>query len=137
MRIYHSQTSCRSADRLAPNPVRRAGFSLVEVLIAMTILAVGLTAMAALVTQTLSGTDRARYLSVATTLVSEKLEDLNRWPNVDPHVAAGGGLTADTASGSINYYDDIEARFDLSAETMASLRDYGILYDREGDAEYF
>ena len=61
-----------------------------EVLIAMFILTVGLMAMASLIAQSLSGTDNARYLGLATTLVSEKLEDLNRWPAVDPHVAAGG-----------------------------------------------
>ena len=44
-----------------------------EVLIAMFILTVGLTAMASLVAQSLSGTDRARYMGLATTLVSEKL----------------------------------------------------------------
>jgi Tfp pilus assembly protein PilV len=93
-----------------------------EVLIAMFILTVGLTAMATLVAQSLSGTDNARYLGLATTLVSEKLEDLNRWPAADPHVAVGGSLSADSATGSINYYDDV----DLSntngyvSETIAS-----------------
>ena len=93
-----------------------------EVLIAMFILTVGLTAMASLVAQSLSGTDRARYLGLATTLVSEKLEDLNRWTSVDPHVAAGGSLTTDAATGSISFFDDV----DLSntngqvSETVAS-----------------
>jgi hypothetical protein len=41
-------------------------------------------------------------------LVSEKLEDLNRWPSVDPHVAAGGNLTSDGSAGTLNYYDDID-----------------------------
>jgi 4-hydroxyphenylpyruvate dioxygenase len=36
-----------------------------------------------------------------------------------------------------NYYDDIEARYDLKAATMAALRDNQILYDREGDGEFF
>jgi 4-hydroxyphenylpyruvate dioxygenase len=36
-----------------------------------------------------------------------------------------------------NYYDDIEAKYDLDAETMAALRDNQILYDREGDGEFF
>jgi Tfp pilus assembly protein PilV len=79
-----------------------------EVLIAISILVVGLTAMASLVAQSMGGTQNARYLGLATTLTSEKLEDLNRWPSVDPHVAAGGSLTSDSASGSLNYYDDID-----------------------------
>jgi 4-hydroxyphenylpyruvate dioxygenase len=36
-----------------------------------------------------------------------------------------------------NYYDDIEAKYDLDAQTMAALRDNQILYDREGDGEFF
>jgi len=79
-----------------------------EVLIAIPILVIGLTAMASLVAQSFSGTDRARYLGLATVLASEKLEDLNRWPSVDPHVATGGGLAADTALGSLDYYDDVD-----------------------------
>jgi prepilin-type N-terminal cleavage/methylation domain-containing protein len=87
---------------------RTAGFSILEVIIAITVLAIGLSAMAALVASSLSGTERARYMALATTLTSEKLEDLNRWPSVDPHVAAGGSLTSDSTGGSLNYYDDID-----------------------------
>jgi 4-hydroxyphenylpyruvate dioxygenase len=36
-----------------------------------------------------------------------------------------------------NYYDDLEARTDLSAADVRRLRAGNILYDREGDAEYF
>jgi 4-hydroxyphenylpyruvate dioxygenase len=36
-----------------------------------------------------------------------------------------------------NYYDDIEAKYDLDARTMGALRDNQILYDREGDGEFF
>ena len=36
-----------------------------------------------------------------------------------------------------NYYDDIEAKYDIDAKTMAALRDNQILYDREGDGEFF
>ena len=36
-----------------------------------------------------------------------------------------------------NYYDDIEAKYDLDAATMAALRANQILYDREGDGEFF
>jgi prepilin-type N-terminal cleavage/methylation domain-containing protein len=87
---------------------RNAGFSVVEVLIAMTVLTIGLTAMAGLVAQSLSGTEAARYMALATTLTSEKLEDLNRWRAIDPHVAAGGSLSTDTTVGTINFYDDID-----------------------------
>jgi 4-hydroxyphenylpyruvate dioxygenase len=36
-----------------------------------------------------------------------------------------------------NYYDDLEAKYDLDADTMAALRANKILYDREGDGEFF
>ncbi|MCC2650261.1 MAG: 3-keto-5-aminohexanoate cleavage protein [Microvirga sp.] len=37
----------------------------------------------------------------------------------------------------LNYYDDLEARTDLSPEDIERLRDGRILYDRDGSAEYF
>jgi 4-hydroxyphenylpyruvate dioxygenase len=36
-----------------------------------------------------------------------------------------------------NYYDDIEAKYGLDAAMMTALRDNQILYDREGDGEFF
>jgi 4-hydroxyphenylpyruvate dioxygenase len=36
-----------------------------------------------------------------------------------------------------NYYDDISARFGLDDALVGQLRDHNILYDRDGDAEYF
>jgi 4-hydroxyphenylpyruvate dioxygenase len=36
-----------------------------------------------------------------------------------------------------NYYDDLQARTDLTEEQIARLREGNILYDREGTAEYF
>jgi 4-hydroxyphenylpyruvate dioxygenase len=36
-----------------------------------------------------------------------------------------------------NYYDDVESKYDLDAETMKQLRANQILYDREGDGEFF
>jgi 4-hydroxyphenylpyruvate dioxygenase len=36
-----------------------------------------------------------------------------------------------------NYYDDVEAKYDLDAPTIAELRANEILYDREGDGEFF
>ncbi|GGO50569.1 4-hydroxyphenylpyruvate dioxygenase [Streptomyces daqingensis] len=36
-----------------------------------------------------------------------------------------------------NYYDDLGARYELPAEQLARLREFGILYDRDGDGEFF
>jgi 4-hydroxyphenylpyruvate dioxygenase len=38
---------------------------------------------------------------------------------------------------SRNYYDDLEARFGLDPALVESMAALGILYDRDGDAEYF
>ena len=52
-------------------------------------------------------------------------------------VAAMRARGADFLKIPDNYYDDIEARYDLDAATIAALRDNQILYDREGDGEFF
>src|SRR3984957_707434 len=93
--------------RCASERRRNRGFSILEVLFAITILAVGLSAMAALVAQSLTGTESARFMALATTLASEKLEDLNRYPNASPAVTqltAGGSLSAD----STGYNDSVD-----------------------------
>ena len=80
------------------NATARKGFSLLEVVVSIGVLSIGLTSMAFLVAQAIRGTDRSKYMSLATTLASEKLEDLNRWPENDPHIVVPAGTTA----GSLN-----------------------------------
>ena len=36
-----------------------------------------------------------------------------------------------------NYYEDIEARFEIDAATLRQMEEYNILYDRDNDGEYF
>ncbi|SFK56226.1 4-hydroxyphenylpyruvate dioxygenase [Geodermatophilus ruber] len=36
-----------------------------------------------------------------------------------------------------NYHDDLEARLDLAPETLAAMRESGVLYDRDEHGEYF
>ncbi|MBR0756506.1 sugar phosphate isomerase/epimerase and 4-hydroxyphenylpyruvate domain-containing protein [Bradyrhizobium jicamae] len=52
-------------------------------------------------------------------------------------VAAMRARGADFLKIPDNYYDDIEAKYGLDAATMQALRDNQILYDREGDGEFF
>jgi prepilin-type N-terminal cleavage/methylation domain-containing protein len=103
-----SQSHAVTARHRANGRSLSSGFSIVEILVAVTVLAIGLSAMAALVAQSLNGTERARFMALATTLASEKIEDLNHWRTVDPHVVAGGSLTSDGAVSGLNYYDDID-----------------------------
>jgi type II secretory pathway pseudopilin PulG len=87
---------------------RSRGFTLVEILVATVVLIVGLVAVAGLLGSTLGGTARSGYMNQAATLATEKLEDLNRYPAVDPTVGAGGSLTSDVVSaGGVPYYDEV------------------------------
>jgi type IV pilus modification protein PilV len=89
------------------------GFSLIEAIIAMVILTVGVVGVAATIGSAVKTTDNSKYSNIASTLATEKLEDLNRWPSTDSHVAAGGSLTADTAA----YFDDVSMAADGGAFT--------------------
>src|ERR1700679_1538328 len=92
----------RNKNRIQkPNGER--GFSLIEAVIAMVILTVGVVGVAASIGSAVRTTDNSKYANIASTLATEKLEDLNRWPSNDAHVSAGGNLGADTAG----YFDDV------------------------------
>ena len=96
------------------NRKRRAerGFTLLETLGAIAILSIGLLAMAGLMSQTTANSSRSRYMSEASILATQKLEELNRYPNSDPMVAiagnSAGSLTGDASASGINYFDDIQ-----------------------------
>ena len=82
---------------------RTAGFALIETVIAISILAVGLLGVAALLAQLGGNSTQARYMSTEALLASEKLDDLNRYPYGDPGIAvvagnSAGSLTADTSA---------------------------------------
>jgi len=81
---------------------------MVEVMVATVILIVGLVSVAGLIGGTLGSTARSGYMNQAATLTTEKLEDLNRYPAVDPTVSPGGSLTADVVSAAgVPYYDEV------------------------------
>jgi prepilin-type N-terminal cleavage/methylation domain-containing protein len=104
-----------------PNVNKENGFTLIEVMVATGILVVGMMAAALLMATVYQQTVRSRYMSMAATLASEKLEDLNRFPSSDPHVCAvagtpAGSLTADagpvnvtcnSVTTPVNYYDTV------------------------------
>src|SRR5689334_16096668 len=113
---------------LPGNESSARGFTLIEVLLASSVLAIGLLSAGFLAGQMMMGTNRSKYMSVASTLASEKLEDLNRWDVDDPQVctptgsSTAGSLTSDVnqtttcaqtqpngsqASANVSYYDDV------------------------------
>jgi prepilin-type N-terminal cleavage/methylation domain-containing protein len=75
------------------------GFTLIEVMIAMAILIIGVSAMAALSAVMLTRGRQSRYINVAETLASEKLEDLNHWNTTAPELCV---QTGDTSEGSLS-----------------------------------
>jgi|GEM_PF-4886177 len=83
---------------------REDGFALIEVMIAIVILAVGLLGLAALLAQLTGTTTQSRYLGAEVMLASEKLEDLNQRSTNDPALTAGGDLVGGTAA----YTDTIQ-----------------------------
>jgi prepilin-type N-terminal cleavage/methylation domain-containing protein len=116
------------------------GFTLMEVMVALAVLVVGLMSAALLMANVYKGTVRSRYMGMAATLVSEKLEDLNRFGPSDPRVcAAGGSLTADSGpvsvtcnsvTGPVNYYDTVTLSLSNGAmnETYQTLNGATVQY---------
>jgi type IV pilus assembly protein PilV len=90
----------------SPRKLRRAGgFTLVETMVAIVVMAVGLMGIAALMSQMNNTSYRSRYMSLSAVLATEKLEDLNKYPNDDPVVStSGGSLAAD----NVGYFDTVQ-----------------------------
>ena len=79
------------------------GFTLVEVLLASSVLAIGLLSAGLLAGQMVSGTNRSKYINAASTLATEKLEDLNRLDVEDPQICVPtGNTTAGSLASDIN-----------------------------------
>ena len=102
------------------------GFSLIEVMVAIFVLTIGLISVAALATTMLATGKRSKYMALASSLASEKLEDLSRFPSDVPEVCipasttSVGSLTSDIlqtttcangASASVPYNDDVSISF--------------------------
>jgi type IV pilus modification protein PilV len=68
---------------------RQTGFTLIETMVSIAVLTIGLLSVAALMSQSVNTTTHSRYMSTASMLASEKLEDLSRFPSTNPALAAG------------------------------------------------
>ena len=131
------------------------GFTLIEVTLASFVLAIGLLSAGFLAGQMMLGANRSKYMSLASSLASEKLEDLNRWDVDDPQIcvptanSTAGSLTSDSnqttncaqgASANVSYYDDVypnladgastcpDSTAGCSAETIASIANGNTTY---------
>ena len=65
----------------SPRKKRQGGFTILEVLAAIIILTIGATAVAGLAGVLLTRGRQSKYMTLAATLASEKLEDLSHWPS--------------------------------------------------------
>ena len=94
-----------------------AGFTLMEVMVALVILTIGMMSIAVLMANVYKGTVRSRYMSLAATMASEKLEDLSSFALSDPRAhLAGGSLTSNvgpvsqtwnSSTVAVDYYDTV------------------------------
>ncbi|MGC2209894.1 MAG: prepilin-type N-terminal cleavage/methylation domain-containing protein [Candidatus Korobacteraceae bacterium] len=115
---------------MLPFPNKRwvaGGFTLIETMIAMSIFSVGVLALAALMSTVNTNTERSRYMQEATTLATEKLEDLNSYPASSTYtsVSAGGSLTSDVSG----YNDDVQVSADNGALTEVTYDPANGCYD--------
>ena len=83
------------SPRKAVKAPRQRGFTLIETMVSILILTIGLVGTAALMSNSVNMGAHARYVSTAALLASEKMEDLDRFPDNDPNLSPGGSLGAD------------------------------------------
>jgi type IV pilus modification protein PilV len=89
------------------NKKRGNGFTMIEVIVAITILTIGVFGMAFMIAGTTVTGTTARFTNMANVLASEKLDSLNRYPSTDPNVQPGGALTGATTCASTDIYCDM------------------------------
>ena len=73
-----------------PRRERRSGFSLLELMVALGVLAFGLLGVAAAQMQALNHGSRGRHMGTATTIAQNEYERILRMPYSDPQLAATG-----------------------------------------------
>ena len=112
------------------------GFTLLELAISMAILIVGLVGVASMFGRVWGSTSYSEYMIQASTLASEKLEDLNRYPNGAPDVVVTAGnttagsltanvdatITSNSLTESVDYFDEVfmDPSAGSIAETVAT-----------------
>lgn len=73
---------------------RPSGFTLIEVLLALSLLGIGLLSLAAMQLIALEMNNRGRHQTVAATMAERRMEELMRRTWTDPDLAPTGGWTA-------------------------------------------
>jgi hypothetical protein len=88
---------------------------MLELAISIAILMVGLVGVASMFGRIWGSTSYSEYIIQASTLASEKLEDLNRYPNGDPNVVVTSG---NTTAGSLSANTDATVASNGVTETV-------------------
>lgn len=101
------------------------GFTLVEVLVAMTIFAIGLLAIAGMQVTALRGNSSANTLTAATALASGILEEILTWSLTDARI------TSDTSSPVAWDFDPDQSG--VQPETITGAGTYSATYDVDVD----
>src|SRR5215467_2115932 len=107
-RRKRSRYRVMEASMSIPKKRQQGGFALVEVMMAIAILAVGLLGLAALLANLSGTTTQSRYLGAEVMLASEKMEDLNQLSATSATLAAGGDLNSDKTTAGIAYFDTVQ-----------------------------
>ena len=87
MKPNHNRTDC--LNPAAEKCLREEGFTLIEVLIALTIFAVGMMAIATMQLSAISVNARANRLTQRTTYAQDKIEELVALPHTDGELSSG------------------------------------------------
>lgn len=107
---------------------RQQGLTMVEVMVSIFILSIGLLGVALFIGTTVVAGNRAKYMSMANVLASEKLDNLNKWPtsdtSCDPNVCPGGSLTGPSVCAAGDTYCDqitVNAASGVDYETQTEM----------------
>lgn len=110
---------------MSRNRRRSGGMTLIEVMLACVLLAIGLLGMLALQYQTMRGSQVGRHYTIASQLARDRIEELHRLPWADVPVTAGWVTDPDldntvlNADGAVTSEQTFQREFRVSLDPAA------------------